>query len=70
MKNRSREHQHHLTATDLSDADIDALGLGRFPDYSVLSGVPHPTPCPDFDIHNVCFRPYRPFRWTYHQTMG
>ncbi|KAL4906014.1 hypothetical protein BDW74DRAFT_177701 [Aspergillus multicolor] len=56
------------TATGFSIADIEALG--RFPDYSVLSGVPHPKPCPEFDIKTACFRPYRPFRWKYHQTMA
>ncbi|KAL4795614.1 hypothetical protein BDV19DRAFT_388935 [Aspergillus venezuelensis] len=56
------------TATGFTEADIKALG--RFPDYSVLSGVPNPKPCPDFDIKTACFRPYRPFRWTYHQTMA
>ncbi|KAL4960173.1 heme-dependent oxidative N-demethylase family protein [Aspergillus stella-maris] len=55
------------TATGFSEADIKALG--RFPDYSVLSGVPNPKPCPDFNIKTACLRPYRPFRWTYHQTM-
>ncbi|KAL4915094.1 hypothetical protein BDW62DRAFT_219641 [Aspergillus aurantiobrunneus] len=57
-----------VTPTGFSAADIDALG--RFPDYSVLSGVPHPTPCPEFDVTTACFRPYRPFRWAYHQTMA
>ncbi|KAF5009258.1 hypothetical protein FDECE_4551 [Fusarium decemcellulare] len=56
------------TPTGFSTAEIRALG--RFPDYSVLSGVPHPTPCPDFDIKRAVFRPFRPFRWAYHQTMS
>lgn len=55
------------TPTGFSDADIKAIG--SFPDYAVLSGVPHPKPCPAFDIHKAIFRPFRPFRWTYHQTM-
>jgi hypothetical protein len=57
-----------FTATSLLTQEIKALG--RFPDYSVLSGVPHPTPAPSFDITKATFRPFRPFRWTYHQTMG
>ncbi|KAJ3536103.1 hypothetical protein NM208_g6862 [Fusarium decemcellulare] len=56
------------TPTGFSTAEIRALG--RFPDYSVLSGVPHPKPCPDFDIKRAVFRPFRPFRWAYHQTMS
>jgi hypothetical protein len=43
--------------------------LGDFPDYSRLSGVPLPTPYTNFDIHKALPRPYRPFRWAYHQTM-
>ncbi|KAJ3578611.1 hypothetical protein NPX13_g1950 [Xylaria arbuscula] len=44
--------------------------LGDFPDYSTLSGVPLPTPHLDFDIDKAIPRPYRPFRWPYHQTMS
>lgn len=57
-----------FTSTSLLTQEIQALG--RFPDYSVLSGVPHPTPAPSFDIAKATFRPFRPFRWAYHQTMG
>lgn len=38
-------------------------------DYFKLSGVPPPTPLPDFDVDKAKARPYRPFRWAYHQTM-
>ncbi|KAM5345044.1 hypothetical protein ACJ41O_010906 [Fusarium nematophilum] len=44
--------------------------LGNFPNYADLSGVPLPTPVPDFDIKSAQPRPYRPFRWPYHQTMA
>jgi len=44
--------------------------LGNFPDYATLSGVPLPKPYLDFDIRTALPRPYRPFRWTYHQTMS
>lgn len=44
-------------------------GLGDFPDYATLSGVPLPNPYPEFDISKALPRPYRPFRWAYHQTM-
>ncbi|KAK7994700.1 hypothetical protein PG990_013473 [Apiospora arundinis] len=56
------------TPTGISTQEIKALGT--FPDYSVLSGVPYPKPCPSFDITKAAFRPFRPFRWTYHQTMA
>lgn len=55
------------TPTGFSEADIHKLG--SFPDYALLSGVRHPKPCPAFDINKAVFRPFRPFRWTYHQTM-
>lgn len=61
------ETSNKRTPTGFSAADI--YKLGSFPDYAVLSGVPHPKPCPAFDIHKAVFRPFRPFRWTYHQTM-
>lgn len=37
--------------------------------YFDLTGVPPPKPLPAFDIDNALPRPYRPFRWKYHQTM-
>ncbi|RDA85668.1 hypothetical protein CP532_4644 [Ophiocordyceps camponoti-leonardi (nom. inval.)] len=43
--------------------------LGDFPDYAKLSGVRLPFPIADFDIGKAKARPYRPFRWPYHQTM-
>lgn len=43
--------------------------LGDFPDYSALSEVPPPRSYPEFDIDRAKPRPYRPFRWAYHQTM-
>lgn len=58
-----------LTPTGFTLKDVRALG--RFPDYPLLSGVPDPEPCGDgFDISKATFRPFRPFRWGYHQTMG
>lgn len=57
------------TPTGFSTQDIRALG--RFPDYSVLTGVRYPKPYgSQFDINKAIFRPFRPFRWSYHQTMG
>ncbi|KAJ5176919.1 uncharacterized protein N7482_002796 [Penicillium canariense] len=56
------------TPTGFSVDDIKALG--DFPDYSTLSGVPLPNPYPEHDIENAKPRPYRPFRWSYHQTMS
>jgi hypothetical protein len=43
--------------------------LGAFPDYAKLSGVPLPVPLKNFDVDAALPRPYRPFRWAYHQTM-
>lgn len=53
--------------TGFNVAGIKALG--DFPDYEKLSGVSLPAPLPDFNIDNALPRPYRPFRWSYHQTM-
>jgi hypothetical protein len=47
----------------------EVKALGDFPDYATLSGVPLPSPYPEFDIERALPRPYRPFRWAYHQTM-
>jgi hypothetical protein len=55
------------TPCEFSVKQIKALG--DFPDYAALSGVPLPQPYPDFDIKKAIPRPYRPFRWAYHQTM-
>jgi hypothetical protein len=39
-------------------------------DYAALTGVPPPNPVPEgFTIETAKARPYRPFRWEYHQTM-
>jgi hypothetical protein len=56
------------TPTGFSAAEIKALG--DFPAYDVLSGVPLPQPYQNFDPEKALPRPYRPFRWAYHQTMG
>jgi hypothetical protein len=55
------------TPTGFSVDEIKVLG--DFPDYAELSGVPLPQPYPQFDIDKALPRPYRPFRWSYHQTM-
>lgn len=55
------------TATEFSNHEIKALG--DFPDYAALSGVPLPKAYPEFDINKAKPKPYRPFRWVYHQTM-
>ncbi|KIY43659.1 hypothetical protein FISHEDRAFT_68068 [Fistulina hepatica ATCC 64428] len=44
--------------------------LRLLPNYAKLTGVPLPTPLPDFDISKARPRPYRPFRWAYHQHMS
>ncbi|KAI9842343.1 MAG: hypothetical protein M1837_007335 [Sclerophora amabilis] len=57
-----------FTPTEFSVEEIKALG--DFPDYANLSGVPLPKPYAGFDIRKAIPRPYRPFRWAYHQTMA
>ena len=57
----------HVTATGFSLEEIKRLG--DFPDYATLSGIPMPAPYDGFDISTALPRPYRPFRWAYHQTM-
>ncbi|KAK2025746.1 hypothetical protein LX32DRAFT_567510 [Colletotrichum zoysiae] len=51
-----------------SIADIHSLG--DFPDYATLSDVPLPSPLTGFNVDKAVPRPYRPFRWAYHQTMS
>ena len=55
------------TPMKISLEEVEALG--DFPDYASLSGVPLPEPYMEFDITKAVARPYRPFRWAYHQTM-
>ena len=55
------------TPTGFSTEEIKALG--DFPAYDILSGVPLPEPYINFDPSRAVPRPYRPFRWAYHQTM-
>ena len=55
------------TPMEISMAEIEALG--DFPDYSKLTGVPLPEAYNEFEIEKAQARPYRPFRWPYHQTM-
>ncbi|KAF8418905.1 hypothetical protein L210DRAFT_3426616 [Boletus edulis BED1] len=45
-------------------------GRNRLSDYSKLTGFPAPKPIYHFDIDKAKPRPYRPFRWEYHQTMS
>lgn len=55
------------TPTGCSIEEVKALG--DFPDYAELSGVSLPRIYKDFKIESAIPRPYRPFRWAYHQTM-
>lgn len=43
--------------------------LGDFADYATLSATPLPEAYTEHDINKALPRPYRPFRWAYHQTM-
>lgn len=66
MDYRNCQEQRY-TPTGFSTEEIKKLG--DFPDYAALSGVPLPQPYHKFVIDKALPRPYRPFRWTYHQTM-
>lgn len=55
------------TCTGVSIEEIKSLG--DFPDYATLSGVPPPNEYKDFKVEKALAKPYRPFRWAYHQTM-
>lgn len=48
---------------------VEVQALGDFPAYDILSGVRLPKAYKDFDPLKALARPYRPFRWAYHQTM-
>lgn len=48
----------------------EVKALGDFPDYATLSEVPLPQAYDAFDVDKALPRPYRPFRWAYHQTMS
>ena len=63
----TEELSDHTTATGFTVEEIRRLG--DFPDYATLSGVPLPNDYKEFDIKTARPRPYRPFRWAYHQTM-
>ncbi|KAL9085441.1 MAG: hypothetical protein Q9165_007591 [Trypethelium subeluteriae] len=60
--------QPAYTPTGFSVDEIHALG--DFPDYATLSGIPQPQPYLNFQLSKALPRPYRPFRWAYHQTMS
>lgn len=45
------------------------LSRNRLPDYPQLTGFPAPRPLYHFEIDRAKPRPYRPFRWEYHQNM-
>lgn len=55
------------TPTEISIGEVKALG--DFPNYAALSGVSLPVAYKEFKIEGAIPRPYRPFRWAYHQTM-
>lgn len=57
-----------LPIVNRSDKEIETYG--DFPDYATLSGVRLPDPYLEFNIEKALPRPYRPLRWSYHQTMG
>jgi hypothetical protein len=62
------ELKDHVTATGFTVDEIKRLG--DFPDYATLSGIPLPKPYQELDVTKAQPKPYRPFRWAYHQTMS
>lgn len=64
---RESDNSRHVYS-GFSVREIKALG--DFPDYAALSEVPLPQANLAFDINKALPRPYRPFRWAYHQTMS
>ncbi|KAL8920404.1 MAG: hypothetical protein Q9208_006285 [Pyrenodesmia sp. 3 TL-2023] len=58
------------TYTPMGISLAEVQMLGDFPDYAELSGVPLPAPYREFKVETALPRPYRPFRWAYHQTMS
>lgn len=67
MDYKACQDTKYYTPTGFSTQEIQ--DLGDFPDYTALSGVPTPQAYHEFDIDRALPRPYRPFRWPYHQTM-
>ncbi|KAL9586218.1 MAG: hypothetical protein Q9212_001043 [Teloschistes hypoglaucus] len=59
-----------LTYTPMGISLSEIAALGDFPNYAELSGVPLPKAYSNFNIETALPRPYRPFRWAYHQTMS
>lgn len=57
------------TYTPMQISIEEVQALGDFPNYAELSGVPLPEAYKEFGIDTAIPRPYRPFRWAYHQTM-
>ncbi|KAL8899947.1 MAG: hypothetical protein Q9207_005937 [Kuettlingeria erythrocarpa] len=58
------------TYTPMGISLSEVQTLGDFPDYAELSGIPLPGPYREFKVETALPRPYRPFRWAYHQTMS
>jgi hypothetical protein len=61
---------HNFKPTPVTNRTKEEIACyGDFPNYASLSNVPLPKPYEGFDIKMALPRPYRPFRWAYHQTM-
>ena len=54
----------------LPSVQIPLVNRQRIPDYSKLCGMDAPRVIHNFNLAEACARPYRPFRWPYHQTMS
>jgi len=64
---KKRNYVYHLKL--LIKSYWNSEELFEMNDYFKLTGVPSPKPLLDFNIEEALPRPYRPFRWQYHQTM-
>ncbi|PFH49110.1 hypothetical protein AMATHDRAFT_76391 [Amanita thiersii Skay4041] len=56
-----------VVSNTLTRRDNNKVDKGN---YAQLTGVPLPRPLPNFDVTKAVPRPYRPFRWEYHQTLS
>ncbi|KAL4065361.1 hypothetical protein V8B97DRAFT_1868820 [Scleroderma yunnanense] len=61
---------HQRTLSSLYQSLGRILSPRGLPDYTKLTGFPAPRPLYHFDIDSAKPRPYRPFRWKYHQNMA
>ncbi|KAJ8604952.1 hypothetical protein MRB53_041628 [Persea americana] len=59
-----------IPSTDKVYTPAEKSALGPWPDYAALTSVPLPRPAETFEISKALPRPYRTFRYPYHQTLA